>query len=71
MCGVLVLPSLHLHDERLLHLDPPTVDDHTLGVGQVPVIGVLKLDGVNYRLETQGERSPLLCVCMRVYSCES
>lgn len=31
-------------------MDPAAVDDHALVVRQVPVVGVLKLDGVKYRL---------------------
>lgn len=47
------LPTLHLHDEGLFHRDPATVDDHTLGVWEVPVVGVLKLNCVNDRLSEE------------------
>ncbi len=43
-------PSLHFHHEGLFELDLAAVDDHTLGVGQVTVVSVLELDGVNHRL---------------------
>lgn len=43
-------PALHLHHEGLFDGDPAAVDDHALGVRQVPVVGVLQLDGVNHRL---------------------
>lgn len=43
-------PTLHLHHEGLFNVDPAAVDDHALVVRQVPVVGVLKLDGVEHRL---------------------
>lgn len=47
------LPTLHLHYEGLFHRDPAAVDDHTLGVWEVPVVGVLKLNCVNDRLSEE------------------
>lgn len=44
------LPALHLHHEGLFDGDPAAVDDHTLRVREVPVVGVLELDGVNHSL---------------------
>lgn len=53
------LPALHLHYEGLFNRDPATVDDHTLCVWQVPVVGVLKLNGVNHSLQKEIHRSRL------------
>lgn len=47
------LPAVHLHHEGLLDGDPPAVDDHALGVGQVPFVGVLELHGVNHSLSEE------------------
>lgn len=57
ICSGRLLPAVHLHHKGLLDRDPPTVDDHTLGVGQVPFVGVLELHGVNHSLleETHSE----------------
>lgn len=50
------LPALHLHHEGLFDGDPPAVDDQALGVRQVPVVGVLELDGVNHGLPEEMPR---------------
>lgn len=50
------LPSVHLDYEGLFNGDPAAVDDHTLGVRQVPVVGVLELYGVNHSLAEETHR---------------
>lgn len=51
-------PAVHLHHKGLLDGDAAAVDDHTLCVGEVPLVGVLQLHGVNHSLlgetHTQG-----------------
>lgn len=53
------LPALHLHHKGLFDGDPAAVDDHTLCVREVPVVGVLKLDGVNHSLAAETDKSRL------------
>lgn len=52
-------PTLHLHHKGLFNRDPPTVDDLTLVVWQVPDVGVLKLNGVKHRLSGETQKHPL------------
>lgn len=54
-CQTTKLPTFHFYHKRLLDHDPPTVHDNTLGVRQVPVICVLKLNSVNYSLKKERE----------------
>lgn len=51
-------PTLHLHHEGLFNGDPAAVDDHTLVVRQVPVVGVLELNGVKHRLSGETQKHP-------------
>lgn len=72
VCQISVLPALHLHHEGLFDGDPAAVDDHTLRVREVPLVGVLQLDGVKHRLqrnrvwlERRQRNIRSLCVCVR------
>lgn len=51
-----LLPAVHLHHEGLLDGDSPAVDDHTLSVGKVPLVGVLELHGVDHSLWEETHR---------------
>lgn len=55
-----MLPALHFYYEGLFDFNASAVDDHTLGVRQIPLVCVLKFDGVNDRLkETDGQMSDI------------
>lgn len=57
------LPAFHLNHKRLFDFNFPTVHNNTFCVGKVSIISVLKLYGVDHRLERERtERLHYSCV---------